>query len=158
MKQPRRGFTLIELVVTVAIIGILASITVPLAELTIRRTKEAELRSSLRQIRGAIDAYKKAADESRIAKEATESGYPKTLNELVLGVPDLRNPGEGKIYFLRRLPRDPFQTDQSISAEKTWAKRSYKSPPDKPQEGADVFDVYSRSNDTGLNGVPYREW
>lgn len=152
------GFTLLELVVTVAIIGILASITVPLAELTVRRTKEAELRSSLRQIREALDAYKRAADEGRIAKGVGESGYPKKLEDLVIGVPDQRNPGESKVIFLRRLPRDPFNTDSSVSAERTWAKRSYASPYNKPQEGADVFDISSRSDDIGLNGLPYREW
>lgn len=154
----RAGFTLIEMVVTVAIVGILASVAVPLAEVTMQRSKEAELRHALRQIRESLDAYKRATDEGRVTKSATESGYPKKLDDLVNGVPDARNPGEAKIYFLRRLPRDPFYPDQASPAANTWGKRSYASPPSQPREGEDVFDIYSLSERTGLNGVPYREW
>jgi len=153
-----RGFTLIELVVAVAILGILATGLLPLAQLAAQRGKEQELRAALRELRTAIDAYKKAADEGRIEKKADASGYPPELEVLVQGVKDAKST-EGKlIYFLRRIPRDPFFDEPSIPAEKTWALRSYESPPDDPREGDDVFDVYSRSQKVGLNGVPYRQW
>jgi general secretion pathway protein G len=158
MKQSSRGFTLIELVVTVAIVGILASIAVPLAEVNMRRAKEQELRSALRSIRNALDAYKQATEDGRILRQADGSGYPRSLEELDGGVSDAKSPNQSKIYFLRRLPRDPFATDATATAAETWGKRSYASPPDAPQEGADVYDVYSRSTLAGLKGTAYREW
>ncbi len=158
MKQSSRGFTLIELVVTVAIVGILASIAVPLAEVNMRRAKEQELRSALRSIRNALDAYKQATEDGRILRQADGSGYPRSLEELDGGVADAKSPNQSKIYFLRRLPRDPFATDATATAAETWGKRSYASPPDAPQEGADVYDVYSLSSLSGLNGTAYREW
>ena len=153
-----RGFTLIELVVTVAIVGVLALAAAPLLETTVRRQQESELRAALREIRGAIDAYRRAVDDGRIAKRADESGYPTRLEDLYQGVDNRQDPGKGKLYFLRRLPRDPFNNDPALDAAQTWGKRSYASPPDAPVEGADVFDVYSLSPGVGLDGVPYREW
>jgi general secretion pathway protein G len=153
-----RGFTLIELVVTVAIVGILAAGAFPLAELGAQRMRESELRQSLRQIRAALDAYKDAYDAGRIEQTAGASGYPPDLATLVGGVPDVTDPGGARIYFLRRIPRDPFHPDPRIAPERTWGLRSYASPPQAPREGADVFDVYSLSNRVGLNGIPYREW
>lgn len=153
-----RGFTLIELVVTVAIVGVLALAAAPLLETTVRRQQESELRAALREIRGAIDAYRRAVDDGRIAKRADESGYPTRLEDLYQGVDNRQDPGKGKLYFLRRLPRDPFNRDSGLSVAQTWGKRSYASPPDTPREGADVFDVYSLSDAVGSNGVPYREW
>ena len=152
------GFTLIELVVAVAILGILAMGLLPLAQLASQRGKEQELRAALRDIRGGIDAYKKAGDEGRIEKKADTSGYPPELVVLVEGVKDAKSTEEKKIYFMRRIPRDPFFDDASVPPEKTWGLRSYASPPDEPSEGDDVFDVYSQSEKVGLNGVPYRQW
>lgn len=157
LRLARGGFTLVELVVTVAIVGVLATVTLPLAQLTVQRHKEQDLRLALRQIREAIDAYKRAADEGRIARRADESGYPRTLNALVAGVEDAKQLDRRKIYFLRRLPRDPF-ADGGSDAAQTWGKRSYASAPDAPSEGADVYDVYSLAAGAGLNGVPYRIW
>ena len=157
-RRRARGFTVIEMVVTVAIIGLLASIALPLAELTVQRAKEHELRRALREIRTAIDAYKAATEQGRVAKAADASGYPPNLDLLVEGVPDARDPAKRPIYFLRRLPRDPFHEAAQDRAADTWALRSYDSPPDAPRAGKDVFDVYSRSQASGINGVPYREW
>jgi general secretion pathway protein G len=158
MGQRRlRGFTFIELAVTVAIVGLLASVAAPLAHLAVQRTKEQELRTGLRQIRTAIDAYKRAADEGRVAKKADETGYPRALEVLVEGVEDLKHPDRRKIYFLRRVPRDPF-AEPTVGAAETWGRRSYASPPQSPVEGGDVFDVYSRTAGAGLNGIAYREW
>src|SRR5271169_574120 len=153
-----RGFTLIEMLITVAIVAILTSIALPMSELVVQRNKEQELQSALRQIRGAIDAYKLAVDEGRIAKIPGESGYPKSLRDLVSGVEKTDDPKKGKIYFLRRIPRNPFVQDSNVSDEQTWGKRSYESPPDAPMEGDDVFDVYTLADGIGLNGIPYREW
>lgn len=149
MRAPR-GFTLVEMLVTLAILALLASLALPLSELSVQRAQERELRHALRVLRGAIDAYKDAADANRIERKADASGYPPSLEVLVEGVKDAKDPKGAKIYFLRRIPRDPFGED--------WGLRSYASPPDDPEPGKDVFDVYSRSEGIGLNGVPYREW
>jgi general secretion pathway protein G len=157
-RKRHAGFTLIELVITVAIVGLLASAAFPLASMAIQRGKESELRAALRDIRGAIDAYKVAAEQGRVMVEAGTSGYPPDLKVLYEGVEDAANPEKAKIYFLRRLPRDPFFPDGAVSAEETWGLRSYASPPEDPQPGDDVFDVYSLSRGKGLNGVPYHDW
>jgi general secretion pathway protein G len=153
-----RGFTLIELAVTVAIVGVLSTMALPLAETTIRRGKEAELRTALRQIREGIDAYKRAGEEGRIRIRADASGYPPRLEDLAEGVEDIKRPDLAKIHFLRRVPRDPFGGDPELAAAETWGRRSYASPPDNPQSGEDVFDVYSLAEGVGLNGIPYRQW
>jgi general secretion pathway protein G len=156
MRQARRGYTMIELLVVMAVLGILATAAMPFAELTVKRNKERELKQSLREIRHAIDAYKQAYDTGAIAKSAGSSGYPPSLSMLVTGVPDAANPGR-TLYLLRRIPRDPFAKD-NVPPETTWGLRSYASPPDQPKAGDDVFDVYSKSEATGMNGIPYRQW
>jgi general secretion pathway protein G len=155
-KSP--GFTLVELLLCVALVGVLASMAMPLAELTVRRHQETELRRSLREIREAIDAYKRAADEGRIDRAADRTGYPESLSTLVEGARDKSHPEGPKIYFLRRIPRDPLAPDPRAPAEGTWALRAYASPADAPSSGADVYDVRSQSPRTGLNGVPYAQW
>jgi general secretion pathway protein G len=156
--QVARGFTLIELLVTLAILGLLSTAALPLAELGVRRSKEQGLRHALREIRSGLDAYKKASDEGRITRAADATGYPPTLEVLVDGVPNPRDPAKRPIYFLRRLPRDPFYTGNAIEPAQTWGLRSYASSPVDPQPGRDVFDVYSTSDQAGINGVPYRAW
>ena len=158
MRAFHAGFTLIELIITVAIIAILASVAMPINELVTRRSQEQDLRRALRDIREAIDSYKQAFDEGRITKRVGDSGYPKTLEVLVTGVEDQKSPKKDRIYFLRRLPTDPFSTDPGLSPAATWGKRSYASPPDNPEPGDDVFDVFSTATGIGLNGRPYREW
>ena len=160
MNAVRRaaGFTFIELTITLAIMATLAVVAVPMAQVALQRQKERSLRSALIEIREALEAYKRASDGGRIKLSVGESGYPKKLDMLVEGVPDERSPRKQNIYFLRRLPRDPFATREDASAAETWAKRSYASPPDNPSEGDDVFDVSSRSDKMGLNGVPLKQW
>lgn len=153
-----RGFTIVELLITVVIVGILASGVFPLAELSYQRTREQELRTALREIRTAIDAYKLASDEGRIEKKVDQSGYPRQLEDLVNGVPNAKDPQGGRLVFLRRIPRDPLAKGPGLADSRTWGKRSYASSREEPQEGADVFDVYSLAEGVGMNGAPYREW
>lgn len=158
-RLPHGGFTLIELLVTVALVGLIASMVFPFAELSVTRARERDLRDALQQIRTAIDAYKQAYDEGRIQQKVGQVGYPPNLQVLEEGVDDVKNPTAGKkLYFLRRIPRDPMATNSSLSAADTWGKRSYASPSSSPQEGEDVFDVYSKSPATGINGIPYQKW
>jgi general secretion pathway protein G len=146
-----KGFTLIELLITVTIVALLASVALPLAEVTSQRGREQDLRRSLREVREAIDAFKRASDDGVIDRPADRSGYPPTLAALVEGVADKRKPDAPKVFFLRRLPRDPLTGED-------WALRSYASNHDDPQAGQDVYDIYSTSRGTGLNGIPYRNW
>jgi general secretion pathway protein G len=152
------GFTLLELVIAIAILSILVVMAVPVVQLEIQRQKESELRQDLREMRNAIDAYKHATDDGRIRRKTDASGYPPRLEDLLAGVTDAKDAKGRTIYFLRRIPRDPFNPDPALDAAQTWGKRSYESPPDAPAEGEDVFDVYSLAPGTGINGVPYRQW
>lgn len=148
---------MIELLVVMAILGVLAAAVLPLAESVVAAQKERELRAALWQIRDAIDEYKRAADAGRVAR-VTESGYPPNLNVLASGVPDARPGYENSfIYFLRRLPRDPF-ADPRTEAAATWRTRSYASPPDRPAAGSDIFDVRSGSDQEALDGSRYSTW
>lgn len=159
MTTHGRGFTLIELVMTLAIVGMMASMALPMAELAVQRYREQNLQTALRQIRTGIDAYKQATDDGRVVGGRTASGYPPTLKSLVDGLADARNPdGKARIYFLRRIPRDPFFADPAVPDEDTWGKRSYASSADNPEEGEDLFDVYSHATGIGLNGIPYNRW
>ncbi|WP_236905820.1 type II secretion system protein [Collimonas pratensis] len=153
-----RGFTLLELLISLAILAILATIALPVAQVEVQRTREVALQRALQEIRMGIDDYKRAYDNGRIARILGASGYPATLDVLVSGVEDARDPAKHKIYFMRAIPRDPLMSDPSVSNADTWGKRSYASEPDAPAEGADVFDVYSLSSATGLNGIAYRKW
>ena len=130
----------------------------PLVQLTVQRAKENELHESLRTIRYAIDAYKLAADSGHIKKELGDSGYPPSLQLLVDGVEDAGSEKKVMMYFLRRVPRDPFYPDGSVTAADTWGVRSYKSSATDPQPGDDVYDVYSLASGHAINGVAYREW
>jgi general secretion pathway protein G len=159
LSSRRSGFTLIEMLATVVIVALLASLALPLAEVSAKRVKEQELRLALREIRTALDAYRQAVEEGRISSAMHESGYPGSLQVLVDGVPDASSPDRKKrIYFLRRIPRDPFFSDPARADEESWGKRSYASSPEAPEEGADVFDVYTRAPGNGLNGIPYSRW
>src|ERR1700676_2836665 len=143
-----RGFTLIELVVTLALVAIVALAVMPFSELMVQR-----------QIRTALDAYKEASDSGSIEKEADASGFPPSLSILVAGVKNAKDPNAGLLMFLRRVPRDPFFTgDVATQPEDTWDVRAYGSVEGGPQAGRDVFDVTSRSERTGLNGIPYKDW
>ena len=147
-----RGVTLIELVVTMAIISVLAVGIVPLSQVSYKRAKEIELKQNLRIIRQALDDYKMTSDKYRLAKQGADSGYPKRLELLVEGV-DLGEAAGMKKKFLRRIPKDPMTEDGQ------WGLRSYFDDPDSDMWGGqDVYDVYTQSDKIALDGTPYREW
>jgi general secretion pathway protein G len=153
-----RGFTLVELLVCLAILGFLASVALPVAEMSVQREKERELKRALWEIRDALDAYRQAREQRAILGSADQSPYPASLRELTLAVNDARAGREGQVLrFLRAVPRNPF-ADPDLPAEKTWGLRSYQSEADDPRPGADVYDVYPPSDLKGLNGVPLRKW
>lgn len=162
-----RGFTLIEMVITLALVAILALAIMPFSELIVQRQKEQELSAALREIRTALDAYKDASDAGQIEKEAEASGYPPSLTVLVTGVKNVRDPKGGMMMFLRRVPRDPFFAgDPDTPAEDTWDARAYGTPSDPAadgppggfESGKDVYDVTSKSARVGINGIPYKQW
>ena len=155
-RHQARGFTLIELVVALALVGLVAMLAAPMAEMNVKRAKEEELRLALREIRGALDLYKAAADQGLIERKVGDSGYPQHLETLVDGVRNVKSPGRELMYFLRKIPRDPMAPLEEEAAA-TWALRSYASPPGDPAPGADVFDVHSKAPGTGMNGVAYTD-
>lgn len=158
IERRRRGFTLVEMLAVVTIVGILAAAAQPLALWVHKRQREAELRQALRTLRGGLDAYFQATKEGRITLKVGDSGYPPDLDVLVRGVPDARDPQrKRRIYFLRSLPRDPM-ADPALPAAETWALRSYDSPPESPSAGRDVFDVHSRAPGVALDGSRYQDW
>lgn len=146
------------MLVVVAVLAVLAAAAAPVAMIGEQRLKERELRHALREIRTALDGYKRLFDEGRITRRATDSGYPPSLNVLVEGVPDAKNPsGDTRIYLLRRIPVDPF-APAGTPASATWGLRSYASSAQDPKPGDDVYDVYSLSKGIGSNGIAYRDW
>jgi general secretion pathway protein G len=154
------GVSLIELVVTLTILAILASLVLPSARLAAKRTKEIELRRNLRSIRLALDdfkkAYDKAVDEKKMIPTLNTSGFPETLTKLVEGH-DFGGLYSTKRKFLRRIPSDPFHPESDD--EKKWGLRSYFDQPDSTTWGGeDVFDVYSLSEETAIDGSKYKDW
>lgn len=157
MKRSMAGFSLIEVMLTLALLGLLASIAAPLTETLVRRGKEQELKTALYQIRDAIDAYKRAFDAGYIEKSLNATGYPPSLQVLVEGVRDVRSAKGAKFYFLRRIPHDPLLSHKKDD-EGGWGLRAYDSSAQSPREGEDVFDVYSKAPGKGLNGIAYGQW
>lgn len=156
-----RGLSLIELVVTMTILAILATLVLPSAQMASRRVKELELRRDLRTIRTALDefkkAYDKAVDEKKIIPSLDKSGYPETLDQLVEGY-DFGGLYNYKRKFLRRIPADPFTPPKPGEAPK-WGLRSYNDEPDSTNWGGeDVYDVYSLSEETAIDGSKYKDW
>ncbi len=156
--ETERGLTLIELVIVIAIIGILASAVAPLANISKKRAKEFELKRSLRILRSGIDRYKNAYDDKKIDNEIGRSGYPESFLELIEGVKDVKDPGGRMIYFLRRLPRDPMNMNEFIPPEETWEIRAYENEPGDFSGGEDVYDIRSSSDEIALDGTAYKEW
>jgi general secretion pathway protein G len=151
-RRSERGFTLAELVMVASILVILAAVTLPVAKFTARRTKEMELRAALREMRSAVDEYKRYSDMGYIPVDLGTDGYPAELEILVEGV-EVVGQVDKKLKLLRRIPVDP------MTGEREWGLRSYQDEPDASSWGGEnVYDVYSLSGAVGLNGVPYREW
>jgi general secretion pathway protein G len=146
------GFTLFELLVTLMVLSILSAVTIPVMKNTQRRNKEIILYQTLRQMREAIDNYKRAADQGLIEPGPTENfGYPASLEAMVDGV--TAKSGSGTYRFLRQIPTDP------ITGRAEWSLRSINDDGKTSSWGGGcVFDVHSMANGTGLNGVPYKEW
>lgn len=155
----RNGVSLLELVVTITILGILAAGVMPLIRNTTIRSKEIELRRNLRIIRIAIDDYKKTFDKMPDGPKKTGSGYPKDLQELVDGK-DFGDAKTGEVKFLRRKVLNPLDPKKSADDKQWgWELRSYKDKPDSSKWGGeDVFDVYAPQDGTALDGTKYNEW
>jgi general secretion pathway protein G len=155
------GLSLVELVITLVILSVLASLILPSAQMSAKRMKEIELRRDLRIIRTALDDYKKAYDkaieEKKILSSLNKSGYPETLQELVEGT-DFGGAVSTKKKFLRKIPSDPFDPPKP-GEEPKWGLRSYADSPDSSTWGGeDVYDVYSLSEDTAIDGTKYKDW
>ena len=150
------GFTFIELLVTVGVLMVLASAALPLARVTMKRQREAELRKALREMRTAIDKFKDLADTQIISPMEVpfgSEGYPKSLAKLVEGVSRNNDASGTKIKFLRRIPTDP------MTGEAEWGMRSYQDRPDSTAWGGqNVYDVYSKSTGVALDGTKYKDW
>jgi general secretion pathway protein G len=158
MRVPRQkagsqaGMTLLELILTCAILLILSSAALPIAKYSVIREREGELRHNLLEIRDAIDRYKDAADHNQIRVEIGSEGYPPDLETLVKGV-QLGNTGDKKIRFLRKIPVDP------MTGHAEWGLRAVQDDPDSRQWGGkNVFDIYSKSTGTAMDGTKYSDW
>ena len=150
-QRSQKGFTLSELVMVVALIAILSTMVLPVAKFTVKRRKEAELRLALRQMRTAIDEYKRLSDQGMIPVKIGGEGYPEELEELVEGVELVGQ--ETKRKFLRRIPMDP------MTKEVEWGLRSYQDDWDSTSWGGqNVYDVYSLSESVALDGTEYKDW
>jgi general secretion pathway protein G len=150
--RSQKGFTLAELVMVAAIMSILALVAMPVAKFTLKRSKEADLQHDLRDMRNAIDEYKRYSDMGLIPVDLGTDGYPKELDVLVEGV-EVLGQVDKKVKFLRRIPVDP------MTGKDEWGLRSYQDDTDATSWGGEnIFDVYSLSQGVGLNGVPYRKW
>jgi len=149
------GFSLVELIVTVALVSILVGLALPLARNTIQREREKELRQALRDMRAAIDRYKIAADGGQIMADAMANGYPPDLETLANGVDLLTAVGK-KIYFLRAIPIDPMS---ECRCNTDWDLRSDQDDPTAGSWGGqDVFDVHTKSSGTAMDGTKYKDW
>lgn len=156
-RRHRNGFSVIELLVALALLGVLATVAWPLAETVRQREKERELQRALWTLRDAIDAYKTASDAlPATVSGATTSGYPPNLEALVTGLPDEKMPG-GRRVFLRAIPRDPFSA-ADLPAPRTWALRTYASDATRPFPGDDVYDVRSMASGKALDGSWLNQW
>ncbi|HUR22028.1 MAG TPA: type II secretion system protein [Vicinamibacterales bacterium] len=155
-RKAMGGFTFIELLVTVGVLMVLASAALPLARVTMKRQREAELRKVLREMRTAIDRFKDMADTQMISPMDVpfgSEGYPKSLAQLVEGVTKNNDASGTKIKFMRRIPIDP------MTGEAEWGMRSYQDRPDSSAWGGqNVYDVYSKSTGVGLDGTKYKDW
>ncbi len=156
MKRGEHGFTFLELVIVTAILMILASTIMPMAQVTAQRQREVELRRSLREIRTAIDKFKDAVDQGQIPTTELEpgnEGYPPDLETLVNGVSAANDATGRKLKFLRKIPIDPMTNSPD------WGKRAYQDRPDSQSWGGkNVFDVYTTYKGTGLDGTKYQDW
>jgi len=155
-RSTAHGFTLVELLVTLALLALLVTSASPVLQLNAKRDKERELKRSLWQLRDALDAYKDAVDQGLIKKIGDGSGYPPNLTILVTGVENAQDPKKKKMFFLRRIPRDPFAADVTQNNAATWQIRAYDGALDDMAQ--DVYDVSSRSPAIGINQQPYHEW
>lgn len=152
LRRGQRGYTIVEMVVVVVILGILTAVALPVGKFTAKRLKEAELRQQLRILRNAVDEYKRYSDAGLIPVELGTEGYPPELETLVEGV-EIVGQVDMEKRFLRRIPVDP------MTGEAEWGLRSYQDEPDSTSwSGENVYDVYSLSEGVGLNGVPYSQW